>query len=109
MPMPSDNELLDADDAGGLRAVAALVVERLAQSGAVGVEALAEEIAEFLGVEDDRPIASKLREALAQQAAAFERVIQRALNELGVPGDGYPANIANAVEILRERAKEPKP
>ena len=27
--------------------------------------------------------------------------IKRALSELGVPGEGYPASVANAVEILR--------
>ena len=31
----------------------------------------------------------------------LRRAIRKALDELGVPGEGYPAPIANAVEILR--------
>lgn len=33
---------------------------------------------------------------------AISSLIRRALDELGVPGDGYPAPVANAVEILRQ-------
>jgi hypothetical protein len=29
--------------------------------------------------------------------------IERALKELGIPGEGYPAPVANAVEILNEK------
>lgn len=35
----------------------------------------------------------------------LHKAIHAALNELGVPGDGYPAPVANAVEILSESVK----
>lgn len=32
----------------------------------------------------------------------LEQDIDRALSEIGVPGEGYPANVANAYKILSE-------
>ncbi len=37
----------------------------------------------------------------AEGAVAVKKNIRRALNELGVPGPGYPQPVANAVEILQ--------
>lgn len=38
----------------------------------------------------------------------LEDAVRRALNELGVPDDGYPIPVANAVAILQE-ALDPAP
>jgi len=39
--------------------------------------------------------------ALKGEIFAVKTMIQNALKELGVPGPGYSAPVANAVEILR--------
>jgi hypothetical protein len=40
-------------------------------------------------------------EALGEHVRTLEAAVKSALDELGVPGEGYPAPVANAVEILR--------
>lgn len=37
----------------------------------------------------------------AEGSVVVKREIRRALNELGVPGPGYPVPVANAVDILQ--------
>lgn len=47
------------------------------------------------------------RDAWKRWALAAEDKIDRASRELGVPGDGYPAPVANAVAILNEPGFRP--
>jgi len=44
---------------------------------------------------------TKNLERLESERDAYRKAIEDALNELGVPGPGYPAPVANAVGILR--------
>lgn len=52
-------------------------------------------------------------EQQAEQVSRLRTALTAALNELGVPGPGYPAPVANAVEILRaalaDSPREAKP
>ena len=43
----------------------------------------------------------RVRESL-RELEEIEQKIKAALSELGVPGEGYPAPVANAVELLQE-------
>lgn len=47
----------------------------------------------------EEDILRERNDALKEQAR-LEAAIRAALNELGVPGEGYPAPVANAHEIL---------
>lgn len=40
------------------------------------------------------------------QNIKLKLAIMQALNELGVPGEGYPTPVANAVELLKEALLE---
>ena len=44
---------------------------------------------------------------LIEQVEQLEGAIRRALDELGVPGEGYPAPVVEAVTILRAALGEP--
>jgi hypothetical protein len=49
----------------------------------------------------EEALAEVEREAVAATLAELRTTVEAALNELGVPGEGYPAPVANAVDILR--------
>lgn len=58
-----------------------------------------------IGCGDGADLAKRLIEAgvtlTPDPAPALVTAIDKALHELGVPNDGYPAPVANAVDILR--------
>ena len=43
----------------------------------------------------------------ASRGEVLEQAIEAALHEIGVPGEGCPANIANAYKILEDALTQP--
>lgn len=76
-------------------------------TGAVlDIDAALAEVLEAL--EDSQSSAADYEHDVEQAEAEVERLrgyVRMALDELGVPGEGYPANIANAVDFLNECLK----
>jgi hypothetical protein len=55
---------------------------------------------------------NELRRLLAERDRTIDSLregMRRAMNEIGVPGDGYPQNIANAYSILNGDCYQPRP
>ncbi len=53
----------------------------------------------------DKGNCEKIAIRYSEKCDRLEGFIKRALDELGVPNEGYPAPVANAVEFLKEALK----